>query len=98
MHYNGLMSTIQVRTNDKTKKKVQKILSELGLDMSSAINLYLEQIVITESIPFPIRTANGFTPAQEQEILRESKEAMRSGKTYSSVEELHRDILEEDDE
>ena len=42
------------------------MLERIGLDMSSAIKLYLHQIVITQGIPFPLRTANGFTVEQEQ--------------------------------
>lgn len=86
-------STIQVRTDAKLKKNAQKILDQLGLDLSSAINVYLRQIVITGSIPFEIRTINGFTPAQERRMLRESKEAIKHGKRYSSPEDMHRDIL-----
>ncbi len=90
-------STIQVRTNDQLKKKVQAILEEVGLDFSSAINLYLRQIVIHEGIPFRILTENGFTPEEEAEIIRETEEAIKFGKRYDSIEELHRDILEGDD-
>ncbi len=90
------MSTIQVRTDGKLKKRVQKVLKDIGLDLSSAINLYLRQIVITESIPFPIRTENGFTPEQERKILREAEEAVKHGKRYHSAKELHKEILGED--
>ena len=87
------MSTIQVRTDGTLKKKAQKVLKQIGLDMSSAINVYLRQIVITGSIPFPIRTVNGFTPAQERKMIREAEEAKKHGKRYGSAEELHRAIL-----
>ena len=89
------MSTIQVRTDEKLKKKVQKILKEMGMNLSGAINLYLTQIALTESIPFQIRTANGFTMEQEQKILQETEEALKHGKGYDSVDELFDDILSE---
>jgi DNA-damage-inducible protein J len=87
------MTTILIRTDPKLKKRVKTILKKMGLDVSTAINLYLHQIEITETIPFPIRTENGFTPEQEREILREVEEAVQSGRSYRSAEELHRDIL-----
>lgn len=87
------MATVQARTDEHLKKQVQKILKELGMDLSTAINLYLTQIAITESIPFPIRTVNGFTPEQEQTIIREEKEAMKNGKRYHSADALFRDML-----
>ena len=88
-------ATIQVRTDAKLKKDAQKVLEEMGLDLSSAINVYLRQIVFTGSIPFPLRTVNGFTPEQEDQVLREADEAVRKGKRYSSAAEMHRDILAE---
>jgi DNA-damage-inducible protein J len=51
-------TTIQVRTKSEVKTQVAEILSEMGLDMSTAINMYLSQIIITGSIPFKISTAH----------------------------------------
>lgn len=89
------MTTIHIRTNPKLKKNAQRVLKQLGIDMSSAMNLYLQQIVITESIPFPIRTVNGFTPEQEREMIQEAQEALKHGKRYKTVDELFDDVLKE---
>lgn len=87
------MTRIQIRTDEKLKRKAQKVLKKLGLDLSSAINMYLVQIVLKEEIPFSIRTENGFTPKQEREMLREVEWAEKHGKGYTSVDELMKDIL-----
>ncbi len=71
------MSTIQVRIDSKTKKEAKKVLDKVGLDMSSAIKVYLHQMVISQGIPFPILTENGLTIQQEREILKASEEAKR---------------------
>ena len=89
------MTTIQVRTKDDLKKKAQAVLADLGLDMSSAINMYLVQIVQKGGIPFPILTENGMTPEAEAEILRLSEEAANSDEEYSSAQELHDSIMSE---
>ena len=68
-------STIQVRIDKKTKKFVNKILKDLGLDMSSAIKAYLRQIIIKQGIPFQLITKNGLTLSQEKEITKASEEA-----------------------
>lgn len=69
------MSTIQVRVDDKTKKQAKKVFDSIGMDMSSAIKVYLKQVVITQGIPFQLLTENGLTVQQEQEILKASDEA-----------------------
>lgn len=86
-------TTIQLRLDKRTKNKAKKALDEMGLDFSSAIKLFLNNVITTESIPFEIRTKNGFTKAQEQEIIRESKQALKHSKKYSSAEELHKDLI-----
>lgn len=37
-----------------TKKKAQELLSDLGLDLSTAINIFLKQMVRENAIPFSI--------------------------------------------
>lgn len=83
------MSTIQVRTNERTKKTVQQILSNLGLDLSTAINMYLVQIIVKQGIPFDIVTENGFTVEEEKKILKEMAWAEKHGKRYRSAKALH---------
>lgn len=70
-------ATIQIRIDSQTKKKAKKALDAIGIDMSSAIKVYLKQIVITQSIPFKLVTENGLTLQQEEEILQASEEAKR---------------------
>lgn len=71
------MSTIQVRIDEKTKKSAKKILDKLGLDFSSAIKIYMHQIVTNEGIPFKILTENGLTMEQEAAINKAAEEGKR---------------------
>ncbi|MDP3976043.1 MAG: type II toxin-antitoxin system RelB/DinJ family antitoxin [bacterium] len=70
-----MSTTLQVRIDPKTKKAASKVFSNLGMDMSSAIKLYLQKVIATESIPFQIITQNGLTLQEELEILKASEEA-----------------------
>lgn len=69
------MTTLQIRIDEKTKKDAKKVFDKVGLDMSSAIKVYLNQVVITQGIPFPLLTENGMTLQEERAILKASKEA-----------------------
>lgn len=71
----GLMNNIQIRIDEATKKAAKTVLDALGIDMSSAIKVYLKQIIIHGGIPFKLVTENGLTPEEEKTILRASKEA-----------------------
>lgn len=47
-------TNINIRTDSELKAKAQSVLADLGLDMSTAINIYLNQIVYRQAIPFEI--------------------------------------------
>ena len=49
------MSQIAVRVDDELKKEATAIFNELGLDMSTAVKLFLKQSVLTRSIPFDVK-------------------------------------------
>lgn len=49
------MSQIAVRVDDKLKKEATAIFNELGLDMTTAVKLFLKQSVLTRSIPFDVK-------------------------------------------
>ncbi|MFC6253560.1 type II toxin-antitoxin system RelB/DinJ family antitoxin [Secundilactobacillus hailunensis] len=42
---------ISIRVDKQTKEEAQKIYTELGLDLSTAINIFLTQTVRTQSLP-----------------------------------------------
>ena len=89
----SMTDTIQLRIDASTKSKAQKILKDLGLDLSSAVKLFLTQVVSSRSIPFHIVTANGYTPAQEKKMLKEAAWAKKHGKRFSSAKEMLDDIM-----
>lgn len=47
-------ASLTIRMNSDVKRKAQTLFSELGLDMSTAINIFLRQAVREQRIPFEI--------------------------------------------
>lgn len=92
------MATLNIRIDEDIKNKAVKTFTSMGLDVSSAVKLFIHQSILEQRIPFEIRTANGYTIAEEDEMLREVnqvKEDIRKGKAkgYKSIKAMHRDIL-----
>ena len=81
--------SMHIRVEPKVKEEVEKILSNLGMTSTEAINIYLRQIILTSGIPFEIKT-----PQFSNEMLEAIKEADEIMKnpdaypSYNSVEEL----------
>lgn len=79
-------TTVNVRLEKKIKAKANKALSGLGLDMSTAVKMFLYQVVAEQGIPF-IPTKNPVAirarwDAQVADVLK------RPG--YKTAGELHR--------
>lgn len=56
-------TTINIRTDPEVKAAAEQLFDELGLNLSSAINLFLRQAIRTGGIPFDIKTNKpGETP------------------------------------
>ena len=84
----------QIRIDADIKKQAMELFSNLGLDMSSAVNMFLHQCVLRGGIPFSVEM-----PRFNQETLDAMEEARRISrnpqiKGYTSMDEL-RKALEE---
>lgn len=71
------MSNIQIRIDEQEKKEVKKILEKIGLDMSSAIKLFLRQTKIRKGLPFLVLSENGLSLSEEKAILKADLEAKK---------------------
>lgn len=89
-----MTSPTQVRIDSEIKKQATELFSSLGLDMSSAVNLFLYQCVLRGGLPFSIEI-----PKYNKETLNAMAEALRisnddSVKGYTSMDELKRSLME----
>ena len=56
------VANINVRTDGELKARAQGVLNRLGMDMSTAINIYLAQIVEKDGIPMDLTVRKQRTP------------------------------------
>lgn len=78
----------QIRINADIKKKAMLLFDSLGLDMSSAVNMFLYQCILKNGLPFSVEM-----PQYSQENLMAMEEAKRISRdsnipSYSTMEEL----------
>ena len=84
------MATVptQIRINSTVKAQANDLFSSLGLDMSSAVNIFLRQCILQGGIPFRIEMPryNRETEEAIEEARRISRDPDVRG--YDSIEEL----------
>ncbi len=78
----------------ETKAKAQEMLSDFGMDLSTAVNIFLKQMIYEGAIPFAIsrEVPNRVTLAAMKEA-REMYVSPDSDKKYSNVDRMMEDIL-----
>lgn len=77
-------ATLNLRVNPDVKQKAEDILKRLGIPMSTAIDMYLNQISLTGGIPFAITL-----PKSPQSI---NADFMSSKEIYEKLHEGYEDI------
>ena len=89
--YTSNMNTvINIRIDKKTKLGAQKTLESMGLDLSTGIKLFLNQVVVEQGIPFtPSKNAKKIRARWDKEVA----EALKNGKSYKSAKEMMDAIL-----
>jgi len=48
------ISNINIRVDNEIKAKAQDVFASLGLDMTTAINIFLRQAICQHGLPFPV--------------------------------------------
>jgi len=83
------MTTLNIRIDENLKNKASKTFAGMGLDMSSAVKLFLHQSVKENSLPFH--------PTNNPKVIRamwdkEVADTLKHGKAYMTAEELFDDL------
>ena len=91
----SLTVPINVVVDKETKEEATAILKDLGLSMSTAINLFLRQLIMNDGLPFEVKKK----PSKElRQALKEAEDIINNPekyKSYHNVDELLKDALDE---
>ena len=82
----------QVRIDENLKKQASELFAQLGMDMSSAMNIFLRQCVLRGGLPFSVEL-----PQYKPEVIEAMEEAKRISKNpgtkrYNNFSEALEDI------
>ena len=88
-----MTSNISVRVDADLKKAAEVLFNDMGLSMSSAINLFLRACVNSEKIPFEVkRSPNNMDNLTLQAENDEIKEKLEKYESYHNIEGILDDI------
>ncbi|WP_276797780.1 type II toxin-antitoxin system RelB/DinJ family antitoxin [Fusobacterium gonidiaformans] len=82
------MAVINVRVDETMKKEVEILYKELGLNMSTAINLFLKKCLLEQGLPFELKLPNKKT----MEVIQDIEQGDGLSKEFDSIDELLSDL------
>ena len=91
-------ATLNLRVNPTVKEQAEIVLSRLGVPMSTAINMYLNQISLTGGIPFAVTlpkasediNADVMTDEEIHAKLQSGYDDVKAGRVKKAAEALKR--------
>ena len=86
--------SMNIRMDKTIKEQAQELFSEFGLDMTTAINMFLRQSIREQKIPFELKLniPNNETLEALNEV-KQMKENPSIGKSYDNVDDMIKELL-----
>jgi len=85
-------TNISIRTSVEVKEAAEKLFDDLGLNLSSAVNVFLRQAIRVGGLPFDVKVSS---PSEiTAEAIAEGRRLMKdsSAKGFHSIEELRAEL------
>lgn len=83
-------TNLNIRTSKETKAAAEKIFDELGINTSTAFNIFLKAVIRENGLPFDMRVEN--PNAETIAAIEEGRRAARNpdANSYANVEEMRK--------
>lgn len=86
-------SIVQVRIDDELKSEATAIYEKLGIDLSTAVRMFLKRSVMEKGIPFPMTLQNDYSATKALQALNSlNAYAEKNGTADMSLDEINAEI------
>lgn len=82
--------TLHIRVEPSVKAKAEETLKELGLSITDAINVFLNQVILHDGIPFEIKKPKYNN--ETLQVLDETKTEKNLSKNFDSVDKMFEEL------
>ena len=82
--------TLHIRVEPSVKQKAEKTLNDLGLSITEAVNVFLNQVILNDGIPFEIRKPK--FNKETMQAIEDTKKGKNLSKTFNNVDEMFEEL------
>ena len=80
---------MSIRLDSEVKEQAQQVFNNLGMDMTTAINIFLRQAIQYQGLPFDVRLDEN---RKLLEALRDLNQNRNMSQSFESVSDLMEDL------
>ena len=80
------MAIVQFRVDDETKEKATEIFDSLGIDLSTALRMFLKRCILMRGIPFPTMVGGNIVGTTDGKLTGREKEVRDLVKRIDEIE------------
>ncbi|HHQ7799338.1 TPA: type II toxin-antitoxin system RelB/DinJ family antitoxin [Streptococcus pneumoniae] len=81
--------SMSIRLDSEVKEQAQQVFSNLGMDMTTAINIFLRQAIQYQGLPFDVRLDENRKLLQ---VLTDLDQNRNMSQSFESVSDLMKDL------
>lgn len=82
-------TSMSIRLDSEVKEQAQQVFNNLGMDMTTAINIFLRQAIQYQGLPFDVRLDEN---RRLLEILTDLDQNRNMSQSFESVSDLMEDL------
>ena len=82
-------TSMSIRLDSEVKEQAQQVFSNLGIDMTTAINIFLRQAIQYQGLPFDVRLDENRKLLQ---VLTDLDQNRNMSQSFESVSDLMEDL------
>ena len=82
-------TSMSIRLDSEVKEQAQQVFSNLGMDMTTAINIFLRQAIQYQGFPFDVRLDEN---RKLLEVLTDLDQNRNMSQSFESVSDLMEDL------
>ena len=82
-------TSMSIRLDSEVKEQAQQVFNHLGMDMTTAINIFLRQAIQYQGLPFDVRLDEN---RKLLEVLRDLNQNRNMSQSFESVSDLMEDL------
>lgn len=82
--------TLHIRVEPKVKKQAEETLNDLGLSITEAVNVFLNQVILNQGIPFEIKKPK--LNKETIQAIEDTKKGKNLSKTFDNVDKMFEEL------